>query len=77
MHSDIDKLLHNSIKAAAINKGIPFESLWKYWISSLMIVIQRGNSDAIGVKRSEKVNGNFVDTYETSSLAIMDFDWNR
>jgi hypothetical protein len=41
-----------------------------------MIVIQRGNSDAI-VKRSEKVNGNFVDTYETSSLAIMDFDWNR
>jgi hypothetical protein len=27
MHSDIDKLLHNSIKAAAINKGIPFEAL--------------------------------------------------
>jgi len=73
MHSNIDKLLHNSIKAAAINKGIPFEALWKYWISSLMIVIQRGNSDAI-VKRSEKVNGNFVETYETSSLAIMDFD---
>ena len=41
-----------------------------------MIVIQRVNSDAI-VKRSETVNGNLVDTYQTSSLAIMDFDWTR
>ena len=74
MHEDVLKLLAENLKAFSMQSGISFDTLWRYWISSLMVTLQSGNADAI-MKRSSKVNGSYVENHETSPLTIADFDY--
>ena len=53
MHEVSKIFFKNIITQAAELRKIPFQCLWKYWISSIMFVIQRQQADSI-FKRSIK-----------------------
>jgi hypothetical protein len=74
MTSDTLKLLRNNIQAAAKDKGIPFGTLWQFWISSLQVVLQRSLAAGI-LKRSSSLRGRTTGTFETSQWHIAEFDY--
>jgi len=68
-------LLKEILHHASNEKQIPFGCLWKYWISTLMICMQRHLVEGIQT-RTYALNGRgFKDTYETSRGVIQEIDY--
>ena len=61
-----------NLKRAAEQRNIPFTTLWRYWISSLMIIFHRTIAKGI-LKRAVTLNGKFEGTWETEDQALRDF----
>ena len=72
MGSQVENLLKLNLKRAAEQRNIPFTTLWRYWISSLMIIFHRTIAKGI-LKRAVTLNGKFEGTWETEDQALRDF----
>jgi hypothetical protein len=74
LHDQILKLLRVHLQSASATKAIPFAALWKYWMSSLQIVLQRSLANSI-IKRAKSIYGHFEETFDTSRAFMLDFDY--
>ena len=75
LHPEFKKFLTSVLKLASESRNIPFSILWKYWISNLMITIQRGRATSI-IKLTCKVFGRQTrESYETSDQVVSRCDY--
>jgi len=74
MHPVTHALFTTLIKKTAQDKLAPFEAVWKYWISSLMICIQRNLVQGIRDRCINIYRRNFDETYESRHDVIVDID---
>jgi hypothetical protein len=72
MHPSAIILLKSVLEQAANARNLPFIAAWRFWISSLVICIQRGLARAILV-RSRNVRGFSCSSYQTSNQSILGF----
>ena len=72
MHPATRDLLHEVIAQKARDKVAPFASMWKYWISSLMITIQKNLVDGIHERCSNIYGSKFEETHETTRNVIIE-----
>ena len=72
MGGQVEHLLKSNLKRAAEQRNIPFTTLWRYWISSLMVIFHRTVSRAI-LKRAVNINGKFEENWENDDQAMRDF----
>jgi hypothetical protein len=77
MHPVTRALLVEVIQKAATEKGAPFASVWKYWISSLMIALQVNLSEGIFERCSNIYGRMFDETFESRQEVIVDIDYIR
>ena len=77
MHPVARALLVDVIQRAAKEKGAPFVAIWKYWISSLMIGLQKNLAEGI-LERCSSIYGRmFSETFESRRDMIVDIDYIR
>ena len=70
LHPDFKKFLTSVLKLASESRNIPFSILWKYWISALMITLQRGRATSI-IKLTSKIFGRQTrESFETSDQVV-------
>jgi hypothetical protein len=74
MHPVTRTLLHDVIKKAATEKAAPYASIWKYWVSSLMMTLQKKLVEGILERCSNIYGSKFEETYETSRVVIRNID---
>jgi hypothetical protein len=70
MHPATEQLLQDCLQHASNSRHIPYSVLWKYWISALMITLQRGLSDGIAIRTFNIYGRKFKESYETSGNAM-------
>jgi len=70
MHPATEQLLQDCLQHASNSRHIPFSVLWKYWISALMVTLQRGLSDGIAIRTFNIYGRKFKESYETSGNAM-------
>jgi hypothetical protein len=72
MHPATEQLLQDCLQHASNSRHIPFPVLWKYWISALMITLQRGLSDGIAIRTFSIYGRRFKESFETTGYAMRD-----
>jgi len=70
--AQVEHLLKSNLKRAAEQRNIPFTTIWRYWISSLMVIFHRTIARGI-LKRALNLNGKFVENWENDDQAMRDF----
>ena len=73
MHHETLPFFVTCLEQASRVRQIPFNVLWKYWMSTLMFTLQRSMAQGIIGRSSEIYGGRFKETYETSRGAVRDF----
>ena len=74
MHPETYSFFHDLLKKTAVDMLAPFDALWKYWISSLMICIQRKLVHGIRDRCFNIYGRNFDETYESNFDTIVEID---
>jgi hypothetical protein len=74
LHPQAEALLKESIDRASDCRGIKAAILWKYWVSSLQIVMQRALADSI-IVRAHKLVGGFQENADTYPVRLSDFNY--
>ena len=74
MHPVAHTLLEDIIKKTSRDRFAPFEAVWKYWISSLMIVIQKKLVEGIRARCSNRYGRNYDSTFESRHNVIIEID---
>ena len=73
MGNELETILKANLKHAAEVRMIPFTNLWRYWVSSLMVVLHRSIANGI-LRRSVAINGKFVEDWTNDKFAMLEFD---
>ena len=70
LHPAFHKFLTDVLKLASESRNIPFSILWNYWISALMITLQKGRARSV-IKMGTLAFGRQVrETFETSDQVV-------
>jgi hypothetical protein len=74
MHPEVRTLLHSIVSQKSKQNSAPFAAIWKYWISSLMMTLQKKLVEGI-LERCFNIYGSrFEETYESNRQAIIEID---
>ena len=73
LHSQATDLLRAALQTASERRAISYDTLWNYWISSLMITLQRCLAKSI-IVRAHRLVGQFQNNADTCPARISDFD---
>ena len=70
LHPEFKKFLVDVLKLASESRNIRFSVLWNYWISALMVTLQKGRARSI-IRLGTQVFGRQVrETFETSDQVV-------
>ena len=72
MHPVTRDLLHQVIQQKARLKVAPFAAMWKYWVSSLMVTLQKKLVEGILERCSNIYGGKFDVTHESTRQTIIE-----
>jgi hypothetical protein len=74
LHPQAESVLKDSVNRASDCRGIKAAILWKYWISSLQITLQRAIANSI-IIRAHKLVGGFDDNADMYPVRVGDFNY--
>ena len=77
MHPVILGILETVLKKAAKDKFAPFAAIWKYWISALMICMQRKLVQGIRERCFKLYGRGFDESYENRYRKIVEIGYVR
>ena len=70
MHSETSSILRETIARYSKLKNAPFEAVWRFWISSIVIALQRNLANGI-IQRALKIKGRqHTPSFETSDAVV-------
>jgi len=75
MHPLTTRFLSDALERAAKARQIPFRCLWHYWISSLMITLQRNLAEGISRRCMDIYGRKFSNYFENSKETVLNFDY--
>jgi hypothetical protein len=63
-------LLKKVLKVASETRNIPFSILWNYWISALLVTLQKGRAKAVIGLGMRTLGSGIPDSYDTSDQVV-------
>ena len=77
LHPTTEDLLKNSLQKAAEVRQVEFSRLWKFWMSSLMMLLQSSLAEGIWVRSNSIFGRKFNYTHESTERSVREFNDRR